>query len=349
MLTAPITTSRQVRRHHATQLLVPTCIASRLYSSMMTDWWPVRMDCTIAGEGIDGGVIADGGQPPAAALVGTDTTGSQTVMATAIRPTPQRADVTRSSPSDPVPAESEPNPATSTPRDRGSATLADPALTPQQVLARLRPRYGALRWRPHHDPLTELVLTILSQHTNDTNSGKAFAAMQRAFPTWDAVLTAAPTALADSIRLGGLANQKAPRIQAVLRQVQSERGAWNLDFLTELPLEAAKAWLRALPGVGPKTAACVLMFALGRPALPVDTHVYRVSKRLGLIAPTVSADAAHALLEAQTPPAEMYAFHIALIKHGRHTCTARTPRCTACPLNDRCPSAFRTANELHPA
>src|SRR5262245_41475264 len=163
------------------------------------------------------------------------------------------------------------------------------------VLERLRGRYGRMPWRPHGDPITELVLTILSQHTNDTNSGKAFATMQARFPSWDDVMAAEPAALIESIRLGGLANQKAPRIQHVLGRMWEERSSWDLGFLAELPLDEAKAWLRALAGVGPKTAACVLMFALGRPALPVDTHVYRVTRRLGLIGPKVTAEQAHAL------------------------------------------------------
>jgi endonuclease III len=214
------------------------------------------------------------------------------------------------------------------------------APAPTAVLARLRPRYGPLTWRPHGDPLTELVLTILSQHTNDTNSGRAFTAMQRAYPTWDAVLAAEPGALAGCIRSGGLANQKAPRIQQVLARIREQRGGWDLAYLRDLPLDEAKAWLRALPGVGPKTAACVLMFALGRPALPVETHVYRVARRLGLIGDKVTADQAHAALEALVPPEDTYAFHVALIKHGRYTCTARAPACAACPLVDLCPSAF---------
>jgi endonuclease III len=211
------------------------------------------------------------------------------------------------------------------------------------VVRRLRARYGAMLWRPHGDALTELVLTILSQHTNDTNSGRAFAAMRRVYPTWDAVLAAPPAALVESIRLGGLANQKAPRIQAVLARVRDERGGWDLGFLRDLSLDDAKGWLRALPGVGPKTAACVLMFAFGRPALPVDTHVYRVARRLGLIGERVTADQAHALLEAMVPPDDTYALHIGLIKHGRHVCTARAPDCGGCVLNDVCPSAFRVA------
>ena len=205
-----------------------------------------------------------------------------------------------------------------------SGNMADRAAL---TLSRLRVRFGPLRWRPHGDPLTELILTILSQHTNDTNSGRAFASMQRRYPTWDDVLAAEPEDLADSIRQGGLANQKAPRIQQVLGRVSNDCGDWRLDHLAQMPLDEAKAWLRSLPGVGPKTAACVLMFALGRPALPVDTHVFRVARRLGL-------------LESLVQPEDTYAFHIALIKHGRHTCTARNPNCGDCPLNDFCPSAF---------
>ena len=217
----------------------------------------------------------------------------------------------------------------------------------ETVLARLRPVYGELRWRPHHDAMTELILTILSQHTNDTLSGKAFARLLATFPTWDEIAAAPVPAIEEAIRDGGLARQKAPRIQAVLRQIAVERGRFNLGHLIDLPLDEAKAWLQRLPGVGPKTAACVLMFALGRPALPVDTHVYRVSKRLGLIPAGVSEARAHELLEPLVPPEDTYAFHVALIKHGRHTCVARKPACARCPLNDLCPSAF--AAEAGPA
>ncbi|MBI2761390.1 MAG: endonuclease III, partial [Chloroflexi bacterium] len=200
--------------------------------------------------------------------------------------------------------------------------------------------YGDLPWRPHHDPVSELVLTILSQHTNDTLSGKAFARLLERFPSWSAIAAAPAGEIEEAIRDGGLARQKAPRIKAVLERIAAERGAFDLGFLADLPLEEAKTWLRSLPGVGPKTAACVLMFALGRPALPVDTHVYRVSRRLGLIGPKVTEAAAHAVLEALVPPGDTYAFHIALIKLGRYTCTAQRPRCDDCPLNDICPSAF---------
>jgi endonuclease-3 len=209
-----------------------------------------------------------------------------------------------------------------------------------QILARLRPVYGEMRWRPHGDAVGELILTILSQHTNDTLSGKAFARLLATFPSWDAIAAAGPEQVAEAIRDGGLSRQKAPRIQAVLTRIEDERGAFDLDFLRDLPLEAAKAWLQSLPGVGPKTAACVLMFALGRPALPVDTHIFRVSRRLGLIGPRVTEAKAHAALESLLPPEQVYAFHVALIRHGRHVCAARRPACNACVLADLCPSAF---------
>ncbi len=213
------------------------------------------------------------------------------------------------------------------------------AVDPDAVLDRLRGEYGDLQWRPHHGPVAELVLTILSQHTNDTLSGKAFARLLARFADWDAIADAPVEAVAEAIRDGGLARQKAPRIQAVLRRIRAEQGAYDLSFLAEQSLDGARRWLMELPGVGPKTAACVLMFAFGLPALPVDTHVYRVSRRLGLISPAVSEAKAHPLLEAQVAPADMYAFHVALIKHGRHTCTARAPACHRCPLADLCPSA----------
>lgn len=231
-----------------------------------------------------------------------------------------------------------------TPRDAAPAGVAGTAAgapSPEAVLELLRPVYGEMYWRPHHDPVSELILTILSQHTNDTLSGKAFARMLAVFPDWQAIADAPESELIEAIREGGLARQKAPRIRAVLRRVREEHGAFDLGFLGDLPLEEARTWLQTLPGVGPKTAACVLMFALGRPALPVDTHVYRVSGRLGLIGPRVSEAQAHALLERAVPPEDTYAFHVALIKHGRHVCTARAPRCAACPLAGICPSAFQ--------
>jgi len=211
--------------------------------------------------------------------------------------------------------------------------------TPVEIIELLRQEYGELPWRPHGGPITELVLTILSQNTSDANSGRAFARLRLRFPTWEALLGANPQDIAEAIQVGGLARIKAPRIKAILEDIWRCVGSFDLFFLKEMPLAEAKAWLRSLPGVGPKTAACVLMFALGMPALPVDTHVYRVAKRLGLVPPQTGADRAHELLEGLLAPEQVYPFHMSLIRHGRRICKARRPLCPECPLAPRCPSA----------
>jgi len=212
-------------------------------------------------------------------------------------------------------------------------------MTPGQVIDLLSREYGQPLPRPHRDPTAELVLTVLSQNTSDTNSGRAFARLLDAFPDWQAVMNADVCHLEEAIRPGGLAPTKASRIQALLAEVWRRRGSFDLSFLAGLPLEEARAWLRSLPGVGPKTAACVLLFSLGRPALPVDTHVHRVARRLGLVPPKASAEKAHELLEARLEPEEVYPFHIALIEHGRRTCLALRPHCPSCVLRQGCPSA----------
>jgi len=204
------------------------------------------------------------------------------------------------------------------------------------VYERLVAVYGPRTLRPGRDPLDELILTILSQNTSDRNSGRAYRMLRAKYPTWEQVLAAPLPELYEVIKPAGLGNIKAPRIQNTLDAILTRRGTLSLDFLDELSLEDAKAWLRSLDGIGPKTAACVLLFALGKPALPVDTHVHRVARRLGLIGPRVSADAAHALLEAVLPPEAIYPFHIDMIQHGRLVCHAQRPRCAECPLNDLC-------------
>lgn len=196
--------------------------------------------------------------------------------------------------------------------------------------------YGALEWRKDTPPMDELISCILSQSTTDSNTERAFAGLKAAFPTWEAVAAAPPDAVIAAIRSGGLANQKGPRIQAVLRMIYDERGAYNIDFLDDLPLDEAKAWLTKLPGVGPKTAAIVLCFAFSRPAFPVDTHVHRVGQRIGFLPTGISADKAHPVMEAIVPPADHYQFHIHLIQHGRDTCRARNPQCQRCPVALHC-------------
>jgi len=204
------------------------------------------------------------------------------------------------------------------------------------VHQRLVETYGRLTLAPGGDPLDELIGTILSQNTSDVNSGRAYAQLRAMYPSWEEVLDTSDDELYEAIKPAGLGRIKAPRIKNTLREVLRRRGELNLDFLGQLPLAESKRWLTSLDGIGPKTAACVLLFALGRPALPVDTHVYRVSRRLGLIGPKVSADAAHALLEAAVPPAHVYEFHIDMIRHGRRVCHAQRPECAKCILRDLC-------------
>ncbi len=208
----------------------------------------------------------------------------------------------------------------------------------REVARRLDVEHGPRVWRQHQPPIDELVATILSQHTSDQNTERAFQSLRERFPTWEEVVAAPTAAVAAAIRCGGLANQKAPRIQAVLRQLGARNGDADIEHLTTRPLSEARSWLEALPGVGPKTASCVLLFSLGMPAMPVDTHVHRVSRRLGLIGPTVGAEAAHPLLEAALGGNrdDVYAFHLNLIAHGRTVCTARRAFCERCPLVDCC-------------
>ena len=221
-------------------------------------------------------------------------------------------------------------------------------LTPGVIMDRLAALYGDPKHIPHGDAVAELVLTVLSQNTADTNSGRAFIQMMRRYPSWEAIAAAPAAELIATIQHGGLAPQKAPRIQAILRAVGERSPGWDLQFLREMPFEEARAWLRALPGVGPKTAACVLLFALGLPAMPVDTHVERVSKRLGLIPEKTTAEQAHGLLESLVLPADYYRFHMLLIKHGRRTCIARRPACGRCPLAAECPSSLVLATDSRP-
>lgn len=206
----------------------------------------------------------------------------------------------------------------------------------EPVSAALRERYGYPGWRPWLPPVDELIDCILSQSTNDRNRDRAFAALKARFPTWEAVLDAPVEEVIDAIRPAGLSNQKGPRIQEVLRRIQAERGAINIDFLGDMPVDEAKAWLTRLDGVGPKTAAIVLCFAFNMPAFPVDTHIHRLGQRIGFLPEGISADKAHDVMEAIIPPDDYYAFHLNLIRHGREVCHARKPDCAECPLQPFC-------------
>ncbi|MDP2726348.1 MAG: endonuclease III [Dehalococcoidia bacterium] len=210
---------------------------------------------------------------------------------------------------------------------------------------RLLEEYGHHPWQPRLDPLSELIYTILSQNTSDVNSHRAFQRLRAAFPTWEKLMAAPVEEIAGAIQVGGLAFVKAPRIKAVLTRIAEERGSLDLSFLRDMEAQQARAWLRELPGVGAKTASIVLLFALGKPALPVDTHVHRVSRRLGLIGERDSAEKAHDLLEALLHPNDYYDFHVNVLTHGRRVCTARNPRCTVCVVNGLCPAYQRFLKE----
>ncbi len=200
----------------------------------------------------------------------------------------------------------------------------------------LEAEYGWPEWKPRHPAVDELVLTILSQNTNDTNSSAAYENLREVFPSWAQVRDVDAEEIAEAIKVAGLSNQKAPRIQNALRTITQERGELSLDFLAEMSVEDAKKWLKDLKGVGPKTAAIVLLFSLGMPAFPVDTHIYRVTRRIGLIAEDISYEKAHDLLEEIVPEEHYFPFHIDLIRHGRALCHARSPECERCPLQNHC-------------
>lgn len=207
-----------------------------------------------------------------------------------------------------------------------------------QILKLLIEEYGSREWRPRQSPLSVLVQTILSQNTSDSNSKRAFESLLASFGGWEEVADASVSEIADSIKAGGLGEIKAKYIKQVLEEIRRRRDGFELDFLRQLSLDEARDWLRQLPGVGMKTSSCVLLFFLGMPALPVDTHVFRVAKRLGLIDSKASVDQAHKLLERLVPSSDVYRFHILVIEHGRKVCKAQRPRCYRCVLRGLCPS-----------
>ena len=229
------------------------------------------------------------------------------------------------------------------------------------VMDGLAERYGRPVWEPRLDPTSELILTILTQNSADVNAEVAFQALREAYPgggatrvhnpgagwggvglpegappDWGAVEFAPLPELTDVIRPGGLANQKAPRLQATLRRIREERGDYALDFLAELPALEARAWLTSIDGIGKKTASILLLFCFGQPLMPIDRHVERVSHRIGLLPPKATIDEAHELFLGVFQPDEMYEAHVNLIQHGRKICHARRPDCAACPVRPRC-------------
>jgi endonuclease-3 len=208
-----------------------------------------------------------------------------------------------------------------------------------EIVGRLHRRFGPLDPPRRWDPLEELILTVLSQNTSDLNSERAFELMRGRWPTWEALATAPESDLADAIRPGGLANTKAPRILGILRRIQERDGSLDLSWMRDADDATVTDYLLSLPGVGPKTAACVLAFSLGRDAIPVDTHVFRVAKRLGYFGDGTDASTAHRVLEQASPASLRVPMHVGLIRLGREVCKPGRPRCEECALQDLCPTA----------
>jgi endonuclease-3 len=209
-----------------------------------------------------------------------------------------------------------------------------------EVMSALEDEYGPRPWESRGRAVDVLVETVLSQNTSDVNSHRAFESLLSRFGSLESAVSAGVPDIEEAISNAGLSGIKSGRIKEMLVRLVRENGSLDLSFLNTMELEAAREYLTSFKGVGQKTASCVLLFALGRPALPVDTHVHRVSRRLGLIGRTVTAEAAQAALEELVPPSERYRFHLHLIEHGRMVCHSRRPRCGDCVLNGLCPSAL---------
>ena len=205
-----------------------------------------------------------------------------------------------------------------------------------RVLDRLEGRYGKVSYERRLEPMDELVSCILSQHTTDATSFPAFFRLKEKYPSWQDVVGAGPARVASVVKKAGLANQKSRAIVSALKEIKSRKGRYSIDHLADMPMVEAREWLESLPGVGPKTASIVLCFAFGMDAIPVDTHIYRVSHRLGFIDEGVGADKAHDVLLSVVPKRHAYRYHVLLIQHGRTVCKAQHPRCFECELRDLC-------------
>ena len=212
-------------------------------------------------------------------------------------------------------------------------------MTIEKVIELSEREYGTWEWQPGGEPIDVLIGTVLSQNTSDTNSKRAFNSLLSAFGDWEVVSHAPVEHIAQAIKSGGLSRIKAARIKQILNEIERGQGCISLVSLNFMSVSEAKDYLLHLPGVGEKTASCVLLFALDKPCLPVDTHVFRVAKRLGLINSRVSVDKAHSLLQEQLSPSKVYQFHLHMIEHGRRVCHARRPNCYDCVLREGCPSS----------
>ena len=221
-------------------------------------------------------------------------------------------------------------------------TVRSPRQQLRRAVAALDDAYGRPLLSPRYPPVDELVFTVLSQNTADVNTERTFAALKARFPDWSAARDASAEEIEEAIALGGLSHTKAPRLKRILEALSAPGGAPDLSVLDGMTDAEAQDYLVSLPGVGPKTAACVLLFALGRPVMPVDTHVHRLARRLGIIDAKTTADQAHPLLTelaGADDPEQVYAAHVDFVRHGRRVCHARRPACGECPLAGFCPSA----------
>ena len=225
------------------------------------------------------------------------------------------------------------------PRTKSKAEIA-------RTIQMMTEQYGPFDQEPRLPPTDEMVFTILSQHTSDINSSRAYRRLMDRFVSLDAVAAADISEIEKAIAPGGLAKIKAPRIKEVLNRILELNCSLDISFLREMPLRDAKAWLRQLPGIGPKSAGIVLSFSLGMPAMAIDTHIYRVSQRLGVIGPKVSADKAHDLLEEKVEPDEVFNFHVSYINHGRQVCRAQRPLCPECVVGGLCPSRKKFMSKM---
>lgn len=213
-------------------------------------------------------------------------------------------------------------------------------IIPSRVLQLLGAEYGPFEWRPRYKPIWELIYTILSQHTSDVNSERAFNKLFSEFGSPSTIASAEVSKIEKTIHSAGLFRVKARRIKGILNCILKEIGSFDLSFLSEMPMDDAKKWLKKLDGIGPKTAAIILCFSFGMPAMPVDTHIFRVAKRLGFIGSKVTAEQAHDILESMISPEDIYSFHLCLINHGREICKAVAPKCQKCVLESDCPKLF---------
>lgn len=220
--------------------------------------------------------------------------------------------------------------------ENSSAEIADKRRLFKFITQNLEATYGVPRNDSPEDPLDELIATILSQSTTNINSNRAFASLKARFPDWEQVRRARPASIASAIKSGGLANVKSVVIKNILNDISSQRGNLDLSFLKTVPLEEARSFLLSLKGVGPKTAACVLLFSCKRPVFPMDTHIFRILRRMGILPEKISDALAHQTIEKLIPAQKSYSLHINLITHGRRVCHPKTPKCELCSLIEHC-------------